>query len=143
VAKGYAQYFLRVTYFPVDAPLWEFVEFSENGTRQACTTTATGGDWIFLTGVRQEKQQLLYCNGVPVDSLPNYYTAEGKSRDTSFDVSIGKFLKIVNLLNDTEGYCFSKGATDEVRIYTAALSPEQVRLCYMNQRADDRLTVFK
>ena len=122
VAKGYEQYFLRFTYFPVNAPLWEFTEFSENETWQACTTTATDGEWILLTGVKQGDKQLLYCNGIPVDSTPNSYSI-GKSRDTSYDLSFGKFLEIVNLPNDTEGYCFFKGSIDEVRIHDTTRSP--------------------
>jgi hypothetical protein len=144
VAKGYEQYFLRFTYFPSNSPLWEFSEFSETKTWQVCTSTATSRKWTLLTGVRQGSRQALYCNGVCVDSTPNIYLNNNFSRNTSNDLSIGKFLKAVNVPNfDDDSYCFFKGAIDEVRISSAAQSPDWVWLCYMNQRADDRLVVFK
>jgi hypothetical protein len=42
-----------------------------------------------------------------------------------------------------EGHCFLKGSIDEVRIISAAQSPDRLRLCYMNQRPDDKLVNFK
>jgi hypothetical protein len=144
VAKGYEQYFLRFTYFPSNSPLLEFSEFSETDTWQACTTTATSRRWMLLTGVSQGSRQLLYCDGVLVDSTPNIYPTDSYSRNTSNDLSIGKFLKVVNVPNfDDDSYCFFKGSIDEVRILNTAKSPEWVRLCYMNQRVDDRLVVFR
>jgi hypothetical protein len=144
VAKGYEQYFLRLTYFPSNSPLWEFSEFYQNNSWQACTTAATSRKWTLLTGVRQGSKQFLYCNGVLVDNTPNMYLSDSLSRNTSFDLSIGKFLKAVNVPNDNnDSYCFFKGSIDEVRISSAVQSPDWVRLCYMNQRPDDRLVVFK
>ena len=143
VAKGYEQYFLRLTYFPSNSPLWEFSEFNQTNTWQACTTAATGRKWTLLTGVRQGSKQLLYCNGELVDDTPNGYLSASLSRNTSYDLSVGKFLELIDLPNNSEGYCFFKGSIDEVRIFSAAQSPDWVRLCYMNQRADDRLVVFK
>lgn len=143
VAKGYAQYFLRQTYFPVDAPLWEFVEFSKTDTWEACTTTAAGGNWVLLTGVSNGEKQILYYNGVAVDSTPNNYPAGTYSGGTSHDLSIGKFLEAVNLQNNTSGYCFFKGYIDEVRILDTVQNSDWIRLCYMNQRSDERLVVYK
>ena len=62
----------------------------------------------------------------------------------SNDLSIGKFLPAVDMqgvVDSSDG--FFKGSIDEVRILNAAQSPDWVRLCYMNQRAEDRLVVFK
>jgi hypothetical protein len=144
VAKGYEQYFLRFTYFPSDAPLWEFSEFSRADSWQACTTAAVSGEWVLLTGVSRGSGQVLYCNGIPVDSTPNIYPAVNVSGNTSNDLSIGKFLKAVNVPNsDEDSYCYFKGSIDEVRICNTAKSSGWVRLCYMNQRLDDRLVVFR
>jgi hypothetical protein len=143
VAKGFTQYHLRFTYFPSNSPVWEFVEFSEGSRWQACTTSATSRQWTLLTGVREGSRQLLYCNGVFVDSTPNSYRNDSYSRNTSNDLSIGKFLKANNIMNFEDSYCFFKGCIDEVRILNAAQSPDWVRLCYMNQRAEDRLVAFK
>jgi len=143
VAKGYEQYFLRFTYFPSNTPLWEFTEFNKVNSWQTCITTATGRQWTLLTGVRQGNKQSLYCNGVLVDSTPSIYQNPNLSRNTSYDLSIGKLLEAINLPNNNEGYCFFKGSIDEVRIISAAQSPDWVWLCYMNQRTDDQLVVFK
>jgi hypothetical protein len=144
VAKGFTQYCLRFTYFPSDSPSWEFSEFSESSRWKACTTSATSRQWTLLTGVREGSRQLLYCNGVLVDSTPNSYPNNNFSRDMSNDLSIGKFLTAVDVqgvVDSSDG--FFKGSIDEVRVLNAAQSPDWVRLCYMNQRAEDRLIVFK
>ncbi len=36
-----------------------------------------------------------------------------------------------------------KGRIDEARVYNAPMSPDYIKLCYMNQKADDALIVFK
>ncbi|MBN1761438.1 MAG: DUF2341 domain-containing protein [Chitinispirillaceae bacterium] len=144
VAKGFTQYFMRFTYFPSDSASWEFAEFSEAGRWQACTTPAASGQWAQLVGVREGSRQLLYCNGVLVDSVPNIYPNSDFSRDVSNDLSIGKFLIAVEVQGVVENsYCFFKGSIDEVRIASSARSSGWVRLCYMNQRPDDRLVIFK
>jgi hypothetical protein len=141
VAKGYEQYFLRFTYFPSNLPMWEFVEFNEIANWQSSRCSATAGQWVFLVGVRQGSSQLLYCNGVLVNSSWDSWP-QGLSRNATNDLSIGKFLKTVTKPNN-DGYCFFKGSIDEVRIIGAARSPEWVRLCYMNQRIEDKLIIIK
>ncbi|MBN1601273.1 MAG: DUF2341 domain-containing protein [Chitinispirillaceae bacterium] len=142
LSKGYEQYFLRLTYFPLNAPQWEFSQMSQAGIWQACTSTAAAGEWTLLTCVRQGKKQTLYCNGMPIDSTPNSYQKEGLVRNTTGDFLIGKFSNAVALPNNSLSYCFFKGAIDEVRVTDNARSPDWIRLCYMNQRIDDRLIRF-
>ncbi|MBN1601547.1 MAG: DUF2341 domain-containing protein [Chitinispirillaceae bacterium] len=143
VSKGYEQYFLRFNYFPSNSPLWEFVEFSKDETWKACTTSAQSRHWVYLTGVRQGNKLSLYCDGVLVSSTANIYQANGSSRSTANDLTIGKFVDAISLPNDTKGYCFFKGSIDEVRIMSKSATSGWVRLCYMNQQVDDRLIVFK
>jgi hypothetical protein len=38
---------------------------------------------------------------------------------------------------------YFKGMLDEVRISSGACSADWIRLCYMNQKSDDALVVFK
>jgi hypothetical protein len=141
VSKGYEQYFLRFTYFPSNSPMWEFVEFNEAANWQSSRSPATSRQWILLVGVRQGSSQFLYCNGILVDSTRDSWP-QGLSRNTSNDLSIGGFLKEVTVpAND--GYCFFKGSIDEVRILNTAQRADWVRLCYMNQRTDDRLIIFR
>lgn len=143
VAKGYCQYFLRFTYFPADSPLWEFSEFISPNSWQACTTMAYSRQWALITGVRAGDRHYLYVNGVPVDSTPNSYNSSTLSRETSQDITIGRFMELITLPSNTSEYCFFRGAIDEVRIEHGERSKDWIKLCYMNQRSDDRLVVFK
>lgn len=142
VSKGYEQYFLRSTYFPSDFPSWEFVEFHESGSwHSSRSTAADSGEWVLLTGVRQGETQLLYVNGILADSSADIWPNESE-RNVSNDLSIGAFLQEATIPNN-DGYCFFKGKIDEVRIESVARTPDWIRLCYMNQRSDGRLAVFR
>ena len=147
VSKGYGQYYLRSTYismnFPLTTPMWEFVEFAEIGDMgnwRPSTSPAISKQWTLLVGVRQGNRQLLYCNGVLVDDSVDVW--QNKFSRTANDLSIGKFLSEITVPIN-EGFCFFKGSIDEVRICSAARSPNWILLCYMNQRTDDRLVRFK
>jgi hypothetical protein len=145
VSKGYEQYYLRSTYIsknvPSAAPLWEFVEFSETDKWQTSTSPAAGRQWTLLVGVRQGQRQLLYCNGVLQDSTVDTWF-NTVSRNTGNDLTFGRFAKPVTV-PISEGYCYFKGAIDEVRICGVVRSADWIKLCYMNQRPDDKLVVFK
>ncbi len=140
VSKGYEQYYLRLTYFPTNSPSWEFVNFSASVNWQTSIFPADSKNWVLLTGVRQGNSQLLYCNGILVDSTVDNWT-QGLSRNTANDLSIGRFLQPVTFPT-MDGYCYFKGSIDEVRISSVVKSPDWIRLCYMNQRTDDRLLFF-
>ena len=149
LSKGYEQYYLRSTYIswqspPPTTPLWEFVEFGETGetgTWRTSNFTVTEKQWSLLVGVRQGEKQLLYCNGVLVDSTVDVWE-NAVSRNTAHDLHIGRFAEAV-LVPVREGYCYFKGSIDEVRIISEVRSPDWVRLCYMNQRGDDKLVLFR
>lgn len=145
VSKGYQQYYLRSTYISMSmqsaTPLWEFVQFGETSKWQTSNYPAVSRQWAHLAGVRQGAVQRLYCNGELVDStIDEWYNAV--SRNTANDLIVGKFAKQITVPIN-EGYCYFKGGIDEVRIESRAKSPEWVRLCYMNQRPDDRLVAFR
>jgi len=142
VAKGYDQYFLRAT-GASSSPIMNFSQLGSDNFWQACTTSAVDRTWIFVTGVRQGNSQILYFNGVLVDSVPNIFASVNFSRNTSSDFSVGKYLKAVDVPDFNNGYCFFKGSIDEIRVMSSAQKPDWVKLCYMNQRSDDRLAVFK
>jgi hypothetical protein len=145
VSKGYEQYYLRSTYISMNvlntSPLWEFVEFSETAKWQTSNTPVAGKQWALVTGVRSGSRQLLYCNGVLVDSTISLWT-NTVSRNTSNDLTIGRFAKPVTV-PITEGYCHFRGGIDEVRIISRSQSADWIRICYMNQRSDDRLVMFR
>ncbi len=141
VSKGFEQYFLRSTYISTNVtstiPLWEYVEFSETNKWQALNAAASDKTWSLITGVRQGTEQKLYCNGVLVDSSVDIWK-NAVSRNTTNDLYIGRFATPV-LLPLIEGHCYFKGSIDEVRILSKAQTPDWIRLCYMNQRPDDKL----
>jgi hypothetical protein len=144
VSKGYEQYYLRSTYIsttlPYTTPLWEFVEFSDIDKWKTSTIQLSAKQWTLLVGVHQGTRQLLYCNGVLVDSTTDKWQ-NAVSRDTNNNLTLGRFAESV-VLPIVEGYCYFKGGIDEVRICNIAQAPEWVKLCYMNQGADDKLVRF-
>jgi hypothetical protein len=142
VSKGYEQYYLRLGYLPSYSPLWEFAQFSESTDWQTSSYPATSKQWVLITGVRRGSRQYLYCNDILVDSLSQAWPNPTATRNTTNDLSIGGFLQQVTN-PEYEGYCYFNGAIDEVRILSTAQSADWVRLCYMNQRPDDRLVVFR
>lgn len=145
LSKGYEQYYLRSTYIsttlPAGEPLWEFVEFGETSKWQATNIPAVSGTWSLVVAVRDGSKQRLYCNGVAADStVDSWFNVV--SRSTANNFMLGRFAQPVTVPVN-EGYCHFKGKIDEVRILNAAKNAAWIRLCYMNQRNDDRLVVFR
>jgi hypothetical protein len=62
------------------------------------------------------------------------------SRITTNDVCIGR-LPVIN--NQGQTWRYFTGAIEEVRISSFAQGADWVKLCYMNQRPDDKLVIFK
>ncbi|MBN1306730.1 MAG: DUF2341 domain-containing protein [Chitinispirillaceae bacterium] len=141
VSKGNTQYFLWYTPIHLDATLWEFADYRSESGWDLSTRPVTTGEWVLLCGVRDGTAQHLYVNGEPADTLIDYPFSS--ARDESFDLMIGRFAQIMASPDNDEGYCYFKGSIDEVRICNRARSAAWVRLCYMNQRTDDRLVIFK
>jgi hypothetical protein len=145
LTKGIEQYYLQSTYnslnTPSIVPLWEFLEFNNAVSVDVPTFPAVSGTWVFLTGMRQGNRQLLYCNGELVDSVITSPPNSG-SQTTLNDLFIGRFASTIHGTTN-EGYCYFKGGIDEVRFISTAKNSDWIKLCYMNQRSDDRLVVFK
>ncbi len=145
LSKGIEQYYLRSTYNSMNTPsvvsLWEFVEFNGAVRIDVPTFPAVSGQWVFLTGTRHGNRQLLYCNGELVDSVITSPPDKGSGTVLN-DLYIGRFSNGI-LGTTNEGYCYFKGGIDEVRIISTAKNSDWIRLCYMNQRSDDRLVVFR
>jgi hypothetical protein len=143
VGKGFKQYFLRLSYLPGDTPFWQFTVFKESATWIMSYDSATDKQWVLLTGVRQGNTQSLYCNGERIAEISAAYPHTDTTilRDTSNDFSIG-FLKEITYPS-TFGCSYFKGMIDEVRIRSVACGADWIKLCYMNQRSDDRLVQFQ
>jgi hypothetical protein len=78
----------------------------------------------------------LFVDGVCTDSAGTFYidNVAANARDSSSDVTIGSF--------SSGGLHFS-GAVDEVRLLSVPESGNRIKLCYKNQRTDDKLVIFK
>jgi hypothetical protein len=132
VAKGNRQYHLQSTVLG-----WKFSEFQEAAGGWSNTISSNQiGQWAYVTGVRAGARQFLYVNGSLTDSSITIAPDPSPPavRETSFDVSIGRF-------NRTPFYYFP-GALDEVRISNTARSADWEKLCYMNQKSADNLVGF-
>jgi hypothetical protein len=98
----------------------------DGGTRVPMTT----GTWYYFVGSFDGAAVRLYANGAeasvsgPISAIP---------RTNSKPVTLGQ----------STGHSFVNGIMDEVRIEGTARSADWIRLCYMNQRIDDRLIQFK
>jgi hypothetical protein len=143
--KGHEQYYMQLKCLGSNKATWEFVEFQhQRGWEytQDSTPPAPGAkQWLYLVGVRSGTSQRLYINGeLAVDSIalmPGSY-----DRNTGDDFSIGRYQRSVTIPL-AYGFSYFKGKIDEVRVSGMVLSDSYIRLCYMNQKADDRLVRFK
>jgi hypothetical protein len=96
---------------------------------------------VNIVGVREGAQQMLYINGVLVSSTFGIM-AGNYTRNTGDNFMIGRYARLVTIPY-YEGWCYFDGKVDEVRVSSVVPSADWIKLCYMNQRADDKLVVFK
>ena len=122
---------------------WEFTEFhARSGWEIAYYVPPVARSWKYLVGVRNGSSQYLYLDGQLVFTTNGYTPGDTLPRDTTSDVSIGRYLSYVTELK--QGFAFFDGLIDEVRISNVSRSADWIRLEYMNQKADgDALVVFK
>jgi hypothetical protein len=90
----------------------------------------TTGAWCYLTGTFDGTKTKIYQNGNEVTSS-NEITAHPLVSQNP--LLFGKSWKVD----------FVDGSMDEIRVERTARSADWVKLCYMNQRIDDKLIKFK
>ncbi len=98
----------------------------DGGTRVPMTT----GIWYYLTGTFDGNAIRLYENGTEV-AMSNLITVIPGTN--SKPLTIGQSFN----------HSFVNGIMDEIRIEGTARSADWIRLCYMNQRIDDKLVRYK
>jgi len=134
IAKDNCQYSLKC--FRTN---FEFNQYNDSAGWQASFSPAITATWKYIVGVRAGTKQYLYVDGIcTVDSVNSTETST-RARSTASDVMIGK---TPPGSNNWSPYFF-KGNIDEVRMCNKALSADWIKLCYMNQRVDDKLIVIK
>jgi hypothetical protein len=110
--------------------LWHGL-LQNGGTRVPMTT----GNWQFLTSTYDGHTIRLYKNGSEV-SRSNVITEPPKANQNP--LFIGR-----STIFGSEKASLVNGIMDEIRIEGTARSTDWIRLCYMNQRIDDKLIQFK
>ena len=90
---------------------------------------------IALIESKTIKNQVLYIDGEPVTTVNSTYAIDYKGVGNNTFIGIHGFDK-------QDGYAM-RGDIDEVRVSAAARPADWIRLCYMNQRSDDRLVRFR
>ena len=139
--KGHEQYYLKQKWSIVPFASWEFVNYLEKTGWQSTKGGAVSKAWKYLVGKRDGYKQYFYLDGEPVDSSYSIYSGY-VSRNTGSDCTIGRFMQSVTAPSN-DGFCYFKGKIDEVRVSSAALSPDWIKLCYINQKENDALVSFK
>jgi hypothetical protein len=139
VSKQLYQYSLQLR----NDNYWEFHNYTNSMGFESTSSAATPGIWTYVVGVRSGKNQYLFVNGYLTDML----TADSVSgavgtmpRIIANDVFIGR-LPAIN--NQGQVWRHFTGVIDEVRISNVAYSVDWIKLCYMNQRSDDKLVSLK
>jgi hypothetical protein len=136
VSKDKYQYFIWLS-----STSWQFCEYQDRAGWEVSAQPAVLKQWVLLTGVRDGATQHLYVNGEPVDSATLKSFAEPRS--AASDLILGRAHELGTFPNPQAGYCSFRGGIDEVRVCGTAPSIGWIKLCYMNQRPDDKLIIFK
>jgi hypothetical protein len=144
-SKGHEQYYLRFKCFRTGKATWEFVEFkNQKGwefTEDTIPPSPGLKQWVHLAGVKAGTSQYLYVNGKMVDDTVHLMAGD-YTRNTGDDFMIGRNARL-GTIPYNEGWCYFKGAADEVRVMNVAVSADWIKLSYMNQKAEDRLVEFR
>ena len=74
------------------------------------------------------------------DSTP--LMAGNYPRNSGDNFTIGRHAREVTIPYG-EGWCYFRGKIDEVRVMNAAVNADWIKLCYMNQKAEDALVEFR
>jgi hypothetical protein len=137
--KGHDQYSLRVKgSASVPANKLAIHEYDDRvaGTDMRFAPVETGM-WKYIVGMRNGETMYFFVDGICVDSTGMVYSGKKTVKDsTSF--SIGR----CGAPFEVDNYLPFKGIIDEVRVSARACTPGWVKLCYENQRPDDRLVQF-
>jgi hypothetical protein len=139
VGKGGLQYSLRAKgSMSSPAAMFSFEEYVMTPVKglDRRLSPITLSSWKYIVAVRNMTNAYLYIDGFCTDSSGIFYGDNNTSnaRDSSSDVTIGSLIG---------GGLHCNGSIDEVRILSVPLSPDWIKLCYMNQRSDDKLIIFK
>jgi hypothetical protein len=135
VGKGAFGYNLEIHKFNT----WQCADYKNMAGWEIAMAPASVNEWVYLTSVRNGASMQLYVNGVLADSTIDLVPRDSVPRNNPQDITVGK---IIWPANEETPY-FYDGGIDEVRIANVPLSADWIKLCYMNQKQDDKLVIFK
>jgi hypothetical protein len=130
ISKGNKNYNLNLSSYN----FWELYDIQNGVGCESNFTPPHLRQWKYLTGVRNGTDQRLYVDGICMDSTIMITTGV-TVRDSTITVQIGKRAE--------SAYGFWNGMIDEVIISNTSRNADWIRLCYMNQKEDDRLVQFR
>jgi hypothetical protein len=140
-SKGDKQYNLQ---FRGATKNWQFTEYQDTTGWDETVAGTVVRTWVHLVGIRAGTKQYLYVNGTCADSViynhpyvasDTTYSEKKGLRNTSSNFMLGKKVDYSDW--------FFKGTIDEVRVMNTAPGAEWIKLCYMNQRNEDMLVIYK
>jgi hypothetical protein len=138
--KGHDQYSLRVkgsTSIPQNKLALHEYDNRAAGTDMRYIPVETG-QWKYMSAIRKDTLRYLYIDGVCIDSKGMVFNEKKIVVDT-VSFSIGRCAAPFN----NDNYLPFKGGVDEVRISGVARSADWIKLCYMNQKIQDKLIQYK
>lgn len=143
--KGHEQYYMQLKGLGSNRATWEFVEFQDQlgweYTEDSTPPAPSSKNWVYLTGIRSGSTQRFFINGIETVDTASLM-AGVYDRNSSNNFSIGSYEEAV-VIPYKQGRSFFNGKIDEIRLLNRALSADEVRLCYMNQKTDDMLVEIK
>lgn len=126
VSKSNYQYGLQVN----KNSQWNFFTYKSRAGWAIVESPAIVNSWVFVAGVSNGSSQYLYVNGLLEDSTKTMQ-ADELLANTYYNVMIGR-------RSDVSERWFN-GLMDEVCISNRARSKSWIKLCYQNQRIDQKL----
>jgi hypothetical protein len=117
--------------------LFAKLETTDTGYYLASSTSSfSAGVWYYVSWTWGNGNNYIYVNGTPEGSDPHSLPVSGPAID-----EIGRsFYDGSNILGG--GPLYFSGTLDELRMDNRLRSADWIKLCYMNQRQDDKLVTF-
>jgi hypothetical protein len=130
ISKSNHQYGLQIS----KENTWRFFDYHHKSGWQCSDAPATEKQWQFVVSVHDRTNQRIYVDGILVSEEITIRQGDD-DRITTDNICIGK----------RTGFTaqWFNGIVDEMRIYSWPNSINWTKLCYMNQRSDNRLLFFE
>ena len=130
ISKGYTQYTLQIN----NRNSFEISEFHEGLGWEYTPGSAVANTWKYVVGVREGTNQYLYIDGVLASSTI-INDSSSTPRVTTDQLIMGA------ASGGTRD--FLNGSMDELSISSVSRKSDWIKLCYMNQCANDKLLQIK